>query len=526
MNFNNPNSIVKDLYFKKKARSKIMKGVDKLAKAVGSTLGAGGKCVIYEDTIGQPVITKDGVTVAESVVLLDPVENIGAKLVKQAASNTVEEAGDGTTTATILAHAVLKEYNMHEGWQDTRQIIKGIDYSLERVLEYLEKIKKPANEELIKHVAKISCNNDEVLGGLIAEAYEKAGKNGVVLMESSQDETTYIKTVDGVELSGCKIKSPHLYTDKDNHKSVLEDPYVLIVDSPIEQLRKIQAILEFVIKKGASLLVIADMEQQPFATLLMNKVKGNIKINIIDSPGFGPSKRDTLEDLALLTGAKVISEQLGDDMDLMTPDVLGKAKKSVTDKRSTVLTVDKNKKLLKDRIKAVEKKVKETKDKFWKNLHQKRLAMLSGVVSIIKVGAYTQVEQKEKMDRVEDALHATKAAIEEGVVPGGGIALLNAAQNAEFHGGDGEKILMSAIQYPFEKVLENANYSERKQWVDDWDEGEGVDVTCGCTKNMIESGIVDPLLVTKSALKNAVSVAKTIISADCVISNMRSNESN
>ncbi len=221
MNFNNPNSIVKDLYFKKKARSKIMKGVDKLAKAVGSTLGAGGKCVIYEDTIGQPVITKDGVTVAESVVLLDPVENIGAKLVKQAASNTVEEAGDGTTTATILAHAVLKEYNMHEGWQDTRQIIKGIDYSLERVLEYLEKIKVPANEDLIKHVAKISCNNDEVLGNLIAEAYEKAGKNGVVLMESSQDETTYIKTVDGVELSGCKIKSPHLYTDKDNHKSVL-----------------------------------------------------------------------------------------------------------------------------------------------------------------------------------------------------------------------------------------------------------------------------------------------------------------
>jgi len=526
MNFNNPNSIVKDLYFKKKARSKIMKGVDKLAKAVGSTLGAGGKCVIYEDTIGQPVITKDGVTVAESVVLLDPVENIGAKLVKQAASNTVEEAGDGTTTATILAHAVLKEYNMHEGWQDTRQIIKGIDFSLEKVLEYLEKIKVPANDELIKHVAKISCNNDEVLGGLIAEAYEKAGKNGVVLMESSQDETTYIKTVDGVELSGCKIKSPHLYTDKDNHKAVLEDPYVLIVDSPIEQLRKIQAILEFVIKKGASLLVIADMEQQPFATLLMNKVKGNIKINIIDSPGFGPSKRDTLEDLALLTGAKVISEQLGDDMDLMTPDVLGKAKKSVTDKRSTVLTVNKDKKLLKDRIKAVEKKVKETKDKFWKGLHQKRLAMLSGVVSIIKVGAYTQVEQKEKMDRVEDALHATKAAIEEGVVPGGGIALLNAAQNAEFHGGDGEKILMSAIQYPFEKVLENANYSERKQWVDEWGEGEGVDVTCGCTKNMIESGIVDPLLVTKSALKNAVSVAKTIISADCVISNMRSNESN
>ena len=525
MNFNNPTSIVKNLDFKKKARAKIMKGVDKLAKAVGSTLGAGGRCVIYEDSIGQPVITKDGVTVAESVVLLDPVENIGATLVKEAASNTVDEAGDGTTTATVLAHAILKEYNSYEGWQDTRQIIKGMDYSLEKVLEYLEKIKKPATEDLIKHVAKISCNNDELLGNLIAEAYEKAGKNGIVLMEGSPDEQTVVETVDGVELDGCKIKSPHLYTDKDNHKAVLEDPYILIVDSPIEQVRKIQSILEFIIKKGASLLIVADMEQQPFATLMMNKVKGNIKINIVDSPGFGPSKRDTLEDLALLTGAKVISEQLGDDMDLMTPDVLGRAKKAVTDKKSTILTVEKDEKLLKDRIKVVEKKIKETKDKFWKSLHKKRLAMLSGVVSVVKVGAYSKVEQKEKMDRVEDALHATKAAIEEGVVPGGGIALLNAAKYAEFHGGDGEKILMSAIQAPFEKVLINANYSERMQWAEEWEEGEGVDVTCGCTKNMIESGIVDPLLVTKSALKNAVSVAKTIISAGCVISNMRTNES-
>ena len=521
MNFNNPNSIVKDLTFNKKASTKIMKGVNKLAKAVSSTLGASGKCVIYEDTMGQPVITKDGVTVAESVVLMDPVENIGATLIKEAASKTVEEAGDGTTTATVLAHSILQSYNEYEGWETLRNIKNGIDYSKDKVIEYLEKIKKPADEDLIKHVARISCNNDEILGNLIAEAYEKVGKNGVVLMEGSKDEQTHIEIVDGVELHGCKIKSPHLLTDKDNQKAILDDPYILIIDGPVENVRNIQVILEFIIKGGKSLLIMADVGQQPFATLLMNKVKGNIKVNVIDLPGFGPSKRDTLEDLALLTGAKVISEELGDDMDMLKPDVLGRAKKAVTDKRSTVLTVDKDPKLLKERIKSVEKKIKETKDKYWKGLHKNRLAMLSGLVGIIKVGAYSKVEQKEKMDRVEDALYATKAAIEEGIVPGGGIALLNAAQRVENHGGAGELILLSAIQAPFEKVLDNANMIERTAWAESWEEGEGIDVTCGCTKNMVEVGIVDPLLVTKSALNHAVSVAKTIMSADCVISNVR-----
>ena len=345
MNFNNPNSIVKDLTFNKKASTKIMKGVNKLARAVSSTLGASGKCVIYEDTMGQPVITKDGVTVAESVVLMDPVENIGATLIKEAASKTVEEAGDGTTTATVLAHSILQSYNEYEGWETLRNIKNGIDYSKDKVIEYLEKIKKPADEDLIKHVARISCNNDEILGNLIAEAYEKVGKNGVVLMEGSKDEQTHIEIVDGVELHGCKIKSPHLLTDKDNQKAILDDPYILIIDGPVENVRNIQVILEFIIKGGKSLLIMADVGQQPFATLLMNKVKGNIKVNVIDLPGFGPSKRDTLEDLALLTGAKVISEELGDDMDMLKPDVLGRAKKAVTDKRSTVLTVDKDPKL-------------------------------------------------------------------------------------------------------------------------------------------------------------------------------------
>ena len=519
MNFNNPNDIVKDLSFKKKARKKIMDGVSKLAKAVSSTLGASGKCVIYEDTMGRPVITKDGVTVAESVVLIDPVENIGATLIKEAASNTVEEAGDGTTTAIVLAHSILKEYNDYDGYEDIRRIQKGIDFSLEKVLEYLDDIKIPANEQLIKYVARISCNNDTELGNLIADAYSKVGKNGVVLMETSETEQDHIEIVDGVELSDCKLKSPHLITDKDNHKAILEDPYILIVNSPIQNVRKIQSILEFIIKSKKSLLVIAELEQQPFATLLMNKVKGNIKVNIIDVPGFGPSKRDTLEDLSLLTGAQIIDEELGDDMDMISPDVLGKANKAVTDKKSTILTVDKNPKLFKERIKTVEKKIKETKDKFWKSLHQKRLAMLSGLVGIIKVGAYSQVELKEKKSRVEDALYATKAAIEEGIVPGGGVALLNAAERIEYNKGAGESILINAIQSPFLKVLENANMLEKSK--ETYKEGFGIDVTCGCRKNMVKAGIIDPLLVTKSALKNAVSVAKTIISANCVISNVR-----
>ena len=265
------------------------------------------------------------------------------------------------------------------------------------------------------------------------------------------------------------------------------------------------------------------MEQQPFATLLMNKVKGNIKINIVDSPGFGPSKRDTLEDLALLTGAKVISEQLGDDMDLMTPDVLGKAKKAVTDKKSTILTVNKDKKLLEDRIKTVENKLKETKDKFWKGLHQKRLAMLSGVVSIIKVGAYTQVEQKEKMDRVEDALHATKAAIEEGIVPGGGTALLYASSGLEVN-STGAAIVKQACSKPFNQILVNAGHDVVKGQIiadgmvnsgnDGW---LGFDIKTENTVDMKEAGIIDPTKVTRLALENAASVAGTVLLTECTV---------
>ena len=292
MEFNNPSEIVKTLTFGKEASDQIMEGVKKLANAVSSTLGASGKCVIYEDATGKPVITKDGVTVAESVVLLHPVENIGATLIKEAARNTVKEAGDGTTTSTVLAYSLLKTVNEKAEDEKLRSLKAGIISGAEKVKSYLEKSKIEVKGEMLKNVATISCNNDKELGDKIGEAYEKVGKNGVVLMEESDTNETYVNFVEGVQFDSG-LKSPHLVTDRDKHTAVLDDPYVLIVSSPIPNIRKIQSVLEHVIKNKKSLLIVAAVEQQPFATLLSNKVKGNIKVNIVDAPGFGPTRQET-----------------------------------------------------------------------------------------------------------------------------------------------------------------------------------------------------------------------------------------
>ena len=308
MEYNQPSLIVKDLTFGNDAKKKVILGVDKLAKAVKSTLGASGKCVIYEDAMGKPVITKDGVTVAESVVLLDPVQNMGATLIKEAAKNTVREAGDGTTTAVVLAESLLKNVNNKEYDKvSIREIKKGINSCLEKINTYLSKHSTPVTGKMLEHVSTISCNNDKEIGKIISEAYRKVGKDGVVLMEESATEETYYDIVNGVKMD-CGLTSPHLITDKDKNTSVLETPYVLIVSSPIPNIRKIQKILEHIIKTKASLLIVASVDQQVKSALLMNKVKGNIKINIVDLPGFGPTKQDTIEDLGILTGAKVIKD--------------------------------------------------------------------------------------------------------------------------------------------------------------------------------------------------------------------------
>jgi chaperonin GroEL len=493
-----------------------MKGVDKLASAVKSTLGASGKCVIYEDALGRPVITKDGVTVAESVVLLHPVENIGATLIKEAASNTVREAGDGTTTATVLADSLLKIANKSLDEEKVRDIKNGIISGANKVKEHLNKSSTPVEGEMLRSVATISCNNDIELGRKIGEAYEKVGSNGVVLMEESETNETYVELVEGVQFDS-KLKSIHLATDKDKGEAVLDTPYVLIVSSPIPNIRRIQNVLEHVIKTKRSLLIVAEVEQQPLATLISNKVKGNIKVNIIDTPGFGPTRQDTIEDLAILTNATIIDESLGDDLDLIDPNVLGEAVKAVTDEKGTVLQVEAESEGLRERISFVENKIADETNPFFRKKLEQRLSMLTGKVGIIRVGADSKVELKEKKDRVEDAIHATKAAYKEGIVAGGGIALLNASQKIKA-ANKGEEILLEAIKAPYYTILDNAGIIEIKKLST---KNRGIDVKTGKEVNMIKAGIIDPVLVTKSALKNAVSVVTTIISADCVISNKR-----
>jgi len=520
MEYNQPSELIKELNFGDEAKSKIIAGVDKLAKAVKSTLGASGKCVIYEDARGNPVITKDGVTVAESVVLYDPVENLGATLIKEAAKNTVKEAGDGTTTATVLAEALIKEVQKEQYTElSTRFIKQGINSALDKVNKYLTDTAIEVKDSMLKDVSSISCNNDVELGAIIAEAYTKVGKDGVVFMEGSGTEETYVDIVDGVKFD-CGLTSSHFMTNTEKHEAVLEDPLVLIVGSTIPNIRKIQPILEYVIKNKKELLIVASVDQQLKSALMMNKVKGNIKVNIIDLPGFGETKQDTVQDLAFLTGATVINEELGDDMDLITVDCLGKAEKAVTDTNNTVITTLELGQDLSDRIENVKKAIKKEKNPFIKKKIQDRLAMLSGKVGVVKVGANSKIELKEKKDRVEDAIYATKAALKEGIVSGGGIALLNASQ--ELFGDKAEEILLNAIKAPFHVILDNAGIEKQDEPM----LGQGIDVVTGDLCDMISSGIIDPVLVTKSALKNAVSVVTTIISADCVISNMRGNESN
>ena len=512
------NAIVKNLNFGSEARNSVFAGITKLTQAVSSTLGASGKCVILEDNTGKPIITKDGVTVAEAITLLDPVENMGATLLKEAARKTVKEAGDGTTTATVLAHSILKHAYLLSKTENIRDIKAGIEKATKQVILYLEKISINVSGDMIDQVATISTNNDPVLGKIIADAFRSVGKNGVVVLEpTDQAETTY-ELIDGVPYNRG-LKNIHFVTNKDIKTSELDKPLVLLVESEIDTVRKIQNVLEFAIKNNRSLLVIADVEQQVMSALAMNKVKGNIKVNVIDAPIFGISKKETLDDLSILTGATIINEDLGDDIDLIGPEHLGECLKSITDENETILQLEKIPSSAAKLIDKLEKELSKTSDPVQLVKIEKRLARLSAKVAIVKVGANSEVELQEKQARVEDAICATKAAIKQGIVPGGGIALLNAADNIKSN-SPSEQSLLEAIKAPFKIILSNAGIEE---YDTPKSSGEGLDVVTGNMVNMIKSGIIDPLLVTKSALNNAASVATTILSTDCVINNLRIN---
>ena len=520
-------AIVKNLSFGDEAKKKIFEGIDKLTKAVSSTLGASGKRVILEDEQGNPIITKDGVTVAEAIILLDSVENIGAKLIKEAAKKTVKEAGDGTTTATVLAYSILQNAGNELSNLGPRKIKEGIDSAVEKVIYYLEQNSVKVTGEMIDQVASISTNNDIKLGKIIGDAYRSVDETGVVIMETTENSETTCELIDGIQYNKGLTNS-NFITRKDTRVAELDNALVLIVESPIENIRKIQPVLEFVIKNNKSLLIIADIEPKVISTLAMNKMKGNIKINIINAPTYGVSKKDTLTDLALLTKAKIINEDLGDDMDLIQPEFLGSCLKSITDEKDTILQVGEPNQAVLDVIKTVKEELANKPNPAHLIRLEKRLARLSAKIAIVKVGANSDIELKEKSDRIEDAICATKAAIKEGIVPGGGIALLNAGQNIKTD-NDGEKVLLKAIESPFRAILDNAGILCPQDSLPELlgkVKGKGLNVITGEVVDMIKEGIIDPLLVTKSALINAVSVATTILSTDCVINNLRIDESN
>ena len=508
-------TIVKHLNFGDDAKSAIFSGIEKLTQAVSSTLGASGKCVILEDGSGNPQITKDGVTVANSVILLDPVENMGAKLLKEAARKTVQEAGDGTTTATVLAHAILTEAYKVKGISP-RDLKQGINLAVDKVVQYLEKHSSDVKGDVIEQVATISANNDRELGQLIGQAFRSVDETGIVMMETHEEPDTSIERIEGVQYDKGFLHN-HFVTNKEKGTAELEDPLVLLVDSKVDNIRKIQGVLEYVIKNNKSLLIVADVEQQVLTALAMNKVKGNIKVNLLEAPIYGISRKETFDDLAMLTGAIVINEDLGDDMDLIKPEHLGTCLKTISSQDDTILQLEEIPEEVQDLIKGIQQQIKDTTNPNVIIRCEKRLARLLAKVAIVKVGANSEVELKEKRDRVEDAICATKAAIKEGIVPGGGIALLNAANNV-IPKSVPEQVLLDAIKAPYKTILENAG-------IEDYEvpkvKGRGLNVVTGKTVNMVKSGIIDPLLVTKSALQNAASVATTILSTDCVINNVR-----
>ena len=515
--------IVKNLNFGQVAQSQVFKGIDKLTQAVSSTLGASGKCVLLEDDQGNPIITKDGVTVANSITLLNPVENMGARLLKEAARKTVNEAGDGTTTATVLSHAILKEAENLK--INSRELKQGINSALKKVLKYLEKNTLPVKGDMIDQIATISTNNEPKLGKIIGDAFRSVGQTGVVMMEHSSLPETNVDLVDGVQYDKG-LTNQHFITNKAKKTAELEKPAILLIESPVENIRQIQSVLEYVIKKNIPLLIVADVEAPVMATLAMNKTKGNIKINIINAPTFGVNKRETLDDLAMLTGATVINEDLGDDMDLIQPEFLGSCLKSITDEKDTIIQVGEPSEAVIKAIEAVKKELANKPNPAHVIRLEKRLARLSAKIAVVKVGANSDIELKEKADRIEDAICATKAAIKEGIVPGGGIALLNASEEIKIK-NTAEQVLLNAIKYPFKVILNNAGIEcENLPKLIGQIKGKGLNVITGENVDMIKAGIIDPLLVTKSALINAVSVATTILSTDCVINNIRTNESN
>ncbi|HOW50701.1 MAG TPA: chaperonin GroEL [bacterium] len=522
--------MAKEIIFETGAKQSILRGVDALANAVKVTLGPKGRNVVIEKSYGAPKITKDGVTVAKEISLDDKVENLGAQLVKEVASKTSETAGDGTTTATVLAQAIIREgYKYITAGYSPIGIKRGIDKAVAHVVEALDKkTKKISGFEDIMSVGTVSANNDKEIGKIIAEAMEKVGKEGVITVEEAKGMETTLETVEGLQFDKGYI-SPYFVTDAEKMKAELEDPYILVFDKKVTNLKDIVPLLEGVARSGKPLLIISeDIEGEALATLVVNKLRGTLKIAAVKAPGFGDRRKAMLEDIAIVTGGSFISEELGQKLEGVTVDKLGRAKKVVIDKENTTIVDGAGKKKDIDaRVKQIKAQIEETTSSYDKEKLQERLAKLAGGVAVIKVGAATEVEMKEKKDRVDDALHATRAAVEEGIIPGGGVALLRLSleldkkkQGLEKDEQAGFDIVKKALEIPARQIAFNAGVDGSivvRTILDNKDFNWGYDAAADEYKDMIKSGIIDPTKVAKQALQNSASISSTLLTTEAVI---------
>lgn len=530
----------KKISFSKEGREQLLAGVDKLADAVVATLGPSGRNVIIEQSMGNPISTKDGVTVAKAVELEDTVENIGAQLVKQVSIKTGDQAGDGTTTSTLLAREIYKQGLAELKDSNAVEIKRGIDKAVTAVVSYLrEQLSEDVKEELqIEQVATISGNNDPEVGKLIATAMDKVGRDGVVTIEESKTGETYLETVEGMQFNRG-YKSPYFVTDNNTMTSVLDNPLILITDKRIQHIKEMLPLLESVSQQNKSLLIISDdLDGEALSTLVVNKMRGILKVVAVKAPEFGDRKKAMLEDIAVLTGGTVVSDEKGMKLDRFNPEWFGNARKVTVGKDTTTIVDGKgSEEAISKRLEELKEQIDNTVSPYEKEILQDRLAKLVGGVAMIHVGGHTEVEMKEKKDRVDDALHATKAALEEGILPGGGIALLNASFHLEeyplvaLHPDQekGFKIIIKALQKPFKQILLNAGepadiIEERVEYMYNNHDWTGFNPRTGEYVNMLEEGIIDPMKVTRLALENAASVAGTMLTTECIISNIKGKD--
>lgn len=524
--------MAKQMLFNEDARAKLLSGVEQISKAVKVTLGPCGRMVMLDKKYGSPTITKDGVSVAKEIELADPYENMGAQFVREVASKTNDDAGDGTTTATVLAYAMVREgVKSVAAGMTPIELKRGMDKAVSAVVSEIKSSAKPVKGGAdITNIATISANNDPEIGKMLAEAIEKVGKDGVITVEESKNMDTTVDTVEGMQFDRGYISS-YFVTDRERMESVFDDPLILIHDKKISTMKDLMPILEKVVNAGRSIIIIAeDVDGEALTTLVLNTIRGTIKCCAVKAPGFGDRRKDMLQDIAILTGGMVISEEVGLKLESAEMNMLGKAKTVKIDKdNTTIVGGGGTKKAITERVEEIKRQIEKTTSSYDKEQLQKRLAKMAGGVAVINVGANTETEMKEKKFRVEDTIAATRAAIEEGIVPGGGLALIEASKVLDKIPSDlsedekvGYKIVRRALEEPIRQIAENAGIdgavvAERAK---NEKKGVGFDAAKQEWKNLLEAGIIDPAKVTCSALKNAASIAGTVLTTECAVTDI------